>query len=85
VAGRVGAALLSWEFAAKNLSEREVRGMKRAMVFGFFAVLVASLALGAGPVLAEESFTVGWQPYYIDSYTPAIIQELHLTEKYLPG
>ncbi|MGB8873755.1 MAG: ABC transporter substrate-binding protein, partial [Desulfobaccales bacterium] len=81
----VGAALLSWEFAAKNLSEREVRGMKRAMVFGFFAVLVASLALGAGPVLAEESFTVGWQPYYIDSYTPAIIQELHLTDKYLPG
>ena len=59
--------------------------MKRAMVFGFFAVLVASMALGAGPAFAAESFTVGWQPYYIDSYTPAIIQELHLTEKYLPG
>jgi NitT/TauT family transport system substrate-binding protein len=85
MAGKVGKALAPWEFAAKNLAEREVRDMKRAMVFGFFAVLVASMALGAGPAFAAESFTVGWQPYYIDSYTPAIIQELHLTEKYLPG
>ena len=73
------------EFAAKNLSEREVRDMKRAMVIGFLVVLVASIAFGAGPSFAAESFTVGWQPYYIDSYTPAIIQELGLTKKYLPG
>ena len=59
--------------------------MKKAMVFGVLTFLVACMAFNSGPASAAEEFTVGWQPYYIDSYTPAIIQELKLTEKYLPG
>lgn len=59
--------------------------MKKAMVFGILTLLVTCMAVNAGPVSAAEEFTVGWQPYYIDSYTPAVIQELKLTEKYLPG
>jgi NitT/TauT family transport system substrate-binding protein len=59
--------------------------MKKPMVFGILAVLVAGLALGAGLSQGAEKLTVGWQPYYIDSFTPAVIQELGLTRKYLPG
>jgi len=59
--------------------------MKKATVFGILAVLVACIAFGAGPSCAAEKFGVGWQPYYIDAYSPAVIQELGLTKKYLPG
>ena len=59
--------------------------MKKAMVFGLLALLVAGMAFNAGPASAAETFTVGWQPYYIDSFSPAVIQELELLEKYLPG
>jgi len=35
--------------------------------------------------LAAEKFAVGWQPYYISTFQVAIIQELELIKKYLPG
>lgn len=59
--------------------------MKKALVFGMLAVTLAFIALGTVPALAAEKFGVGWQPYYIDAYSPAVIQELGLTKKYLPG
>lgn len=59
--------------------------MKKATVFGILAVMVACMAFNAGPACAAEKFTVGWQPYYIDSFSPAVIQELGLVKKYLPG
>jgi NitT/TauT family transport system substrate-binding protein len=64
---------------------RKMRGakMKKAMVFWMAAVIGG--AFGAGSAFAAEKFTVGWQPYYIDAFTPAVIQELGLVKKYLPG
>jgi NitT/TauT family transport system substrate-binding protein len=57
--------------------------MKKAMVFWMAAVIGG--AFGAGSAFAAEKFTVGWQPYYIDAFMPAVIQELGLVQKYLPG
>lgn len=59
--------------------------MKKATVFGILAVLVAGIAFGAGSSFAGERFVVGWQPYYIDTFQVALIQELGLIKKYLPG
>jgi NitT/TauT family transport system substrate-binding protein len=59
--------------------------MKKATLFGILAVLVACMAFGAGPSFAAEKFGVGWQPYFVDSFSPAVIQELELVKKYLPG
>ncbi len=59
--------------------------MKKATVFGMLAVMVACIALVSGPAIAAEKFVVGWQPYFIDSFSPAVIQELGLVKKYLPG
>jgi NitT/TauT family transport system substrate-binding protein len=59
--------------------------MKKATVFGILAVLVACMAFGAGPACAAEKFVVGWQPYCIDTFQVAVMQELRLAKKYLPG
>ena len=58
--------------------------MKKTMVFGMLALLVACMAFNAGPASAAEKIVVGWQPYFVDSFSPAIIQELGLVKKYLP-
>src|SRR5664280_2890728 len=76
----------SWEARSQKLNpKREVRQMKKAMVFGVLTLLVACMGFNAMPVSAAEKFVVGWQPYYIDSFSPAVIQELGLVKKYLPG
>jgi NitT/TauT family transport system substrate-binding protein len=49
------------------------------------ALVFAALIFTFGTAAAGEKFTVGWQPYYISTFQVAIIQELGLMKKYLPG
>jgi NitT/TauT family transport system substrate-binding protein len=61
--------------------------MRKATAFVIAAVLVAFFTplFVSGPACAAEKFVVGWQPYYVSSFQVAIIQELGLMKKYLPG
>jgi len=61
--------------------------MKKATLFGTLALLLSLIT----PLFISctssdgQKFAVGWQPYYISTFQVAIIQELGLVKKYLPG
>jgi len=61
--------------------------VRKATVFGILATLAAFVTplLLPGTSLAADKFVVGWQPYYISTFQVAVIQELGLIKKYLPG